>query len=72
MTKEIVEISNKLADAKKKPKKQISRVPDPPEPVRPNRSSNSTIITEVDTKNMDSYVAKRQAQMLEKRKLRGF
>jgi hypothetical protein len=72
MTKEIVEISNKLSAAKKKPKKEISRVPDPPEPVKTNRNSNSAIITEADTKNMDSYVAKRQAQMLEKRKLRGF
>lgn len=72
MTKEIVEISNKLSDAKKKPKKQISRVPDQPEPIRTNRNSNSAIITEADTKNMDSYVAKRQAQILEKRKLRGF
>jgi len=72
MTKEIVEISNTLSAAKKKPKKQISRVPDPPEPVKTNRSSNSAVITEADTKNMESYVAKRQAQMMEKRKLRGF
>lgn len=69
MTKAIVDISNKLADAKKKPRKEISRVPDPGTPVKPNRSNNSTVITEADVKNMDNYVAKRQAQMLERRKM---
>ena len=29
-------------------------------------------ITDADTKNMDSYVAKRQRQMAEQRKLKGF
>ena len=72
MTKRLVEISNKLEAAKKKPKKQISRVPDPPEPVKTNRNSNSTIITDADTKDMSTYVKKRQAQMLEKRKAQGF
>lgn len=72
MTKELVEISNKLADAKKKPKKQISKV-ETMEPVRGSgRVNGSLAITEADTKNMESYVAKRQAQMLEKRKLKGF
>lgn len=71
MTKELVEISNKLAEAKKKPKKQISKVPDPITPVKGSRVA-STAITEADTKNMDNYVAKRQKQMLEKRQLKGF
>lgn len=72
MTRKLVEISDKLIKAKAPPKKEISRVPDPGTPVKPNRSSNSTIITEADTKNMDSYVKKRQAQMAEQRKARGF
>lgn len=71
MTKELVEISNKLADAKKPAKKQISRVPDPGTPVQ-GRRIVSNVITEADTKNMDNYVAKRQKQMLEKRKIQGF
>lgn len=71
MTKLLVEISTKLADAKKKPKKQISRVEAPGEPIRGSRVTSS-LITEADTKNMDSYVAKRQKQIAEKRKLQGF
>lgn len=72
MTKELVEISNTLAEAKKKPKKQISKVPDPVTPVKGSRSNNSTMITEADTKNMPEYVRKRQAQMMEQRKAKGF
>lgn len=72
MTKKLLEISEKLIKAKAPPKKEISRVPDPGTPVRPNRSSNSTIITEADTKDMNSYVRKRQAQIAEQRKARGF
>lgn len=72
MTKALVEISTKLADAKKPPKKQISKVPDPGTPVKPNRSNGSTTITEADTKNMDVYVAKRQKQIAERRKAQGF
>ena len=71
MTRLIVEISNKLADAAKPKKKQISRVPDPGTPVKNNRIINNQI-TEADTKNMDVYVAKRQRQMAEARKLKGF
>jgi hypothetical protein len=69
MTRLLLEISNKLADAAKPPKKQISKVPDPGTPVRPQRVI-SNVITEADTKNMDSYVAKRQRQMAEQRKLK--
>jgi len=72
MTKRLVEISTKLADAKKPPKKQISKVPDPGTPVKPNRSNGSTTLTEADAKNMDSYVAKRQRMIAEKRKAQGF
>jgi len=72
MTKELVEISNKLEAEKKKPKKQISKVPDPVKPVNGSRANNSTTITEADTKDIDTYVRKRQAQMLEQRKLKGF
>jgi len=72
MTKRLVEISTKLADAKKPPKKQISKVPDPITPVKPNRSNGSTTLTEADAKNMDSYVAKRQRMMAERRKAQGF
>lgn len=73
MTRELVLISNKLAEAKKAPKKQISKVPDPGTPVKGNRVV-SNIITEADTKpgNMDNYVAKRQRMMAEQRKLKGF
>lgn len=72
MTKELVDISNKLEAEKKKPKKQISKVPDPVKPVNGSRANNSTTITEADTKDIDTYVRKRQAQMLEQRKLKGF
>lgn len=69
MTRLLLEISTKLADAAKPPKKQISRVPDPGTPLKPARVI-SNHITEADTKNMDSYVAKRQRQMAEARKLK--
>lgn len=71
MTKMLVEISTKLADAKKKPKKQISRVEAPGEPVKGSRVT-SAMLTEADAKNMDTYVAKRQKMIAEKRKLQGF
>ena len=68
MTKELVEISNKLAAAKKPKKKEISKVPDPVSPVKGGRANGSTVITEADTKNMEVYSAKRRAQMEERRK----
>lgn len=71
MTKELVAISNKLIEAKKIPRRQISKVPDPVEPVNGNRHV-STVITDADTKNMDSYVAKRRAQQEATRKARGW
>lgn len=73
MTKEIVEISTKLSDAKKPKKKEISKVPDPGTGVKHHRVQ-STVITEADTKpgNMDSYVAKRRKQIEEQKKVRGF
>jgi hypothetical protein len=71
MTKKLVEISNTLADAKKPKVKKLSAVPDSVKPVKGNRVVSNTI-TEADAKNMESYVAKRQRQMLEKRKLNGF
>lgn len=71
MTRLLVEISTKLADAKKKPKKQISKVEAPGEPVRGSRVT-SAALTEADAKNMDVYVAKRQKAMMEKRKMQGF
>lgn len=71
MTKALVDISNKLAEAKKPAKKQISKVPDPITPVKGSRVV-SNVITEADTKDMDRYIAKRQAQMAEQRKLKGF
>ncbi len=71
MTKETVDISNKLEAEKKKPKKQISKVPDPVTPVK-GGSGNKNALTEADTKNMPEYVRKRQQQMLEQRKLKGF
>lgn len=69
MTRLLLEISNKLAEASKPPKKQISRVPDPGTPVKPSRVI-SNVITEADTKNMDVYVAKRQRALAEARKLK--
>jgi hypothetical protein len=71
MTKLLVEISTKLTEAKKKPKKQISKVEAPGEPVKGSRVVSSQL-TEADTKNMDAYVAKRQKMMMEKRKAQGF
>jgi len=71
MTRTIVEISTKLEAAKKPPKKQISKVPDPGTPVKGNRQVSSTI-TEADTKNMDNYVAKRMKQIADKRKAQGY
>lgn len=71
MTRELVAISNKLIEVKKKPKKEISKVPDPMEPVNGSRHV-STVITDADTKNMDSYVAKRRAQQEQARKARGW
>jgi hypothetical protein len=67
MTKELVLISNKLTDAKKPAKKQISKVPDPIAAVKGSRTTGTTI-TAADTKpeNMDNYVAKRRAQMAAK------
>jgi len=71
MTRRIVEISNKLEAAKKPPKKQISKVPDPGTPVKGNRQVSNTI-TEADAKNMDVYTRKRMAQIAEKRKAQGY
>lgn len=71
MTTELVLLSNKLAEAKKPPKKQISKVPDPVEPVNANRVV-STTITEADTKDMPSYVAKRRAQQEAAKKAKGW
>ncbi len=71
MTKELVLISNKLLDAKKPKPKKLSAVPDSVAPVKGGKVVSNTI-TEADTKNMDNYIAKRQRQMMEKRKLQGF
>lgn len=71
MTKELVMISNKLIEAKKIKPKKLSAVPDSVTPVKGNKIVSNTI-TEADTKNMDSYVAKRQRQIAEQRKLKGF
>lgn len=72
MTVQLLEISNKLIAAKKKPKKEISKV----EVIAPLNSNNvkETVITDKDTTpdGMQDYVAKRRAQMAEKQKLRGF
>jgi len=67
LTKKLVELSKELSDAKKPKPKKFSKVPDPVEPVNGSRS-NSITITEADTKNMESYVAKRTRQMEERRK----
>lgn len=72
MTKELVLISNKLEDEKKKKnRRQISRVPDPVEQVNGSRAI-STVITEADTKDMNSYVTKRRMQQEAARKARGW
>lgn len=73
MTRKLVEKSLELIAAKKKPKKEISKVPDPVEPVNGSRHV-STTITEADTKpeNIDSYVAKRRLQQEAARKARGW
>lgn len=72
MTNELVLISLKLEEAKKPKKKEISKVK-AITPVKNNGgSSQTTVITEADTKNMDSYVAKRIAQREAQRKARGY
>lgn len=71
LAKELVAISNKLIDAKKPKPKKLSAVEDPVKPVKGTRVISNTI-TEADTKNMDSYVAKRRRQMEERRKAQGF
>lgn len=71
MTKELVLISNKLIEAKKPARRQISKVPDPVDPVSANRVV-STTITEADTKDMNSYVAKRRAQQEAAKKAKGW
>lgn len=72
MTRELLDISNRLIAAKKKPKKEISKV----ETITPLNSNNvkETIITDSDTKpeNMHEYAAKRRAQIAERQKGRGF
>lgn len=72
MTKELLEISNKLIAAKKKPKKEISKV----EVITPLNSNNvkETVITDKDTTpdGMQDYVAKRRAQMEAAKKARGY
>lgn len=69
MAKSLVELSLEIADKDKKAKKkQISKV----EVITPVNGNNvqSTIITSEDTKpeNMDRYIAKRKAQIEERRK----
>jgi len=71
MTRKLVEISNKLIEAKKKPKKQLSNVPDPVEPVNGSRQVSSAI-TEADAKDMEVWTAKRRQQMIERRKAQGY
>lgn len=73
LTKELVIISNKLADAKKPKPKALSKVPDPPSQVKGSRV-NSTVITENDTKpaNMDNYIQKRIAMKEAQKKVRGY
>ena len=66
----IVRISDKLADAKKPKPKVISRVPNQGEPLKPARVSNSNQITGKET--TEEYIAKRQRQREEQRKLRGY
>ncbi len=73
MTQAILDVSNKLIADKKKPKKEISKVPDPITPIN-SRNVRETVITEKDTKpeNMQDYVAKRRAQQEEMKKARGY
>ncbi len=63
----LMKISDKLTAAKRPRPRQISQVPDPVRPVNGSRVQSLTI-TEADTKNMDTYVAKRTRQMEERRK----
>ena len=72
MAKELAVISLKLEDEKKPKKKEISKV----KAIKPNqnngRATQSTTLTEADTKNMDNYVAKRIAMREAQRKARGY
>ena len=59
-----------IADSLKPKPKPISKVPDPIKPINGSRTV-SNAITEDDAKNIDSYVAKRRQQMIDKRKAGG-
>lgn len=70
MVGEIKDISFKLeAETKPKPK-AVSKVPAPNEPVGGKGGSNSMVITEADTKDMQTFVKKRQMQLEERNRLR--
>ena len=73
MSNELVLISLKLAEAKKPKKKEISKV-NGIKPVKNNGggTSQNTVITEADTKDMNRYVAKRIQQREAQKKARGY
>ena len=67
MAKELVLISNKLIEAKAPKPRKLSAVPEPVEAIR-SHQVQSLAITDADTKDMDTYVAKRQRMIEERRK----
>lgn len=71
MAKELALISLKLEEAKKPPKKQISKVKGI-DTVKNSGNNKSAVLTEADAKNMDNYVAKRIRMKEEQKKARGY
>ena len=66
----VTKLASKLeAEIKPKPK-AVSKVPAPNEPVGGKGGSNSMVITEADTKDMQTFVKKRQMQLEERKRLR--
>ncbi len=67
--KGLLEISNKLIEAKKPKPKPISKVPDPPKPLKGNSGTPDTL-PQKPTENMEEFIRVRNKQEAEKRKAR--
>ena len=68
MDRRLVKLSNEILAESKVPPKKISKVPDPVTPVGGRGGTNNAILTEADTKDMQSFVKKRQAMVEQRRK----
>lgn len=68
MAVKLAKLSSKIESDSKVPPKKISKVPDPVTPVGGRGGTNNAILTEADTKDMQSFVKKRQAMVEQRRK----